>query len=473
MATLLIKQAQVVATMNDAEQELTDASIFIRDRVIEAVGPSDTLPDTADRVIDARGHVVIPGLINTHHHMVQSLTKAVPVSQNAELFAWLKGLYPIWAGLTPEMVRVSTQVAMAELLLSGCTTTSDHLYIYPNGVRLDDSIDGARAIGMRFVATRGSMSVGESQGGLPPDHVVEKEDVILKDTQRLIETYHDDSFGAMLNVSVAPCSPFSVSQDLMRVSAELARSHGVRLHTHLAENDHDLAYSQAHFNCTPTQYAAELGWVGEDVWHAHCVKLDDEGISLFAATRTGVAHCPCSNMRLASGIAPIRKMVDAGVPVGLGVDGSASNDAAHLLNEARQAMLLARVVRAMQAPEIRDGRTFLGCDLGPAEMTPRDALRLGTRGSAAVLGRARDIGQITPGYCADLALFKMDSLGFAGGAVHDPVGALLLCASAQANHVVVNGRVVVDAGHLTTVDLPVLVEQHNRLAVQLVRSAGA
>jgi 8-oxoguanine deaminase len=473
MATLLIKQAQVVATMNDAEQELTDASIFIRDRVIEAVGPSDTLPDTADRVIDARGHVVIPGLINTHHHMVQSLTKAVPVSQNAELFAWLKGLYPIWAGLTPEMVRVSTQVAMAELLLSGCTTTSDHLYIYPNGVRLDDSIDGARAIGMRFVATRGSMSVGESQGGLPPDHVVEKEDAILKDTQRLIETYHDDSFGAMLNVSVAPCSPFSVSQDLMRVSAELARSHGVRLHTHLAENDHDLAYSQAHFNCTPTQYAAELGWVGEDVWHAHCVKLDDEGISLFAATRTGVAHCPCSNMRLASGIAPIRKMVDAGVPVGLGVDGSASNDAAHLLNEARQAMLLARVGRAMQAPEIRDGRTFLGCDLGPAEMTPRDALRLGTRGSAAVLGRARDIGQITPGYCADLALFKMDSLGFAGGAVHDPVGALLLCASAQANHVVVNGRVVVDAGHLTTVDLPVLIEQHNQLAVQLVRSAGA
>ena len=473
MATLLIKQAQVVATMNDAEQELTDASIFIRDRVIEAVGPSDTLPDTADRVIDARGHVVIPGLINTHHHMVQSLTKAVPVSQNAELFAWLKGLYPIWAGLTPEMVRVSTQVAMAELLLSGCTTTSDHLYIYPNGVRLDDSIDGARAIGMRFVATRGSMSVGESQGGLPPDHVVEREDAILKDTQRLIETYHDDSFGAMLNVSVAPCSPFSVSQDLMGVSAELARSHGVRLHTHLAENDHDLAYSQAHFNCTPTQYAAELGWVGEDVWHAHCVKLDDEGISLFAATRTGVAHCPCSNMRLASGIAPIRKMVDAGVPVGLGVDGSASNDAAHLLNEARQAMLLARVGRAMQAPEIRDGRTFLGCDLGPAEMTPRDALRLGTRGSAAVLGRARDIGQITPGYCADLALFKMDSLGFAGGAVHDPVGALLLCASAQANHVVVNGRVVVDAGHLTTVDLPVLIEQHNRLAVQLVRSAGA
>jgi 8-oxoguanine deaminase len=470
MATLLIKNAQVVATMDDAQKEWADASIFIRDNLIESVGPADAMPNSADRVIDARGHVVTPGLINTHHHMVQSLTKAVPVSQNAELFAWLKGLYPIWAGLTPDMVRVSTQVAMAELLLSGCTTSSDHLYIYPNGVRLDDSIDGARAIGMRFVATRGSMSVGESKGGLPPDRVVEDEDAILTETRRLIEGHHDASFGSMLNVAVAPCSPFSVSRDLMRVSAELARSYGVRLHTHLAENDHDLAYSQATFNCTPTQYAEDLGWVGEDVWHAHCVKLDDAGISLFAATRTGVAHCPCSNMRLASGIAPIRKMLDAGVPVGLGVDGSASNDAAHILNEARQAMLLARVGRAMQPPEVRNGQTFFGCDLGPSEMTPRDALRLATRGSAQVLGRARDIGQITPGYCADLALFKLDSLGFAGGAVHDPVGALMLCASAQANHVVVNGRVVVSSGELTTVDLPVLIEQHNHYAKALVNA---
>ena len=470
MATLLIKNAQVVATMDDAQKEWAGASIFIRDNLIESVGPADAMPNSADRVIDARGQVVTPGLINTHHHMVQSLTKAVPVSQNAELFAWLKGLYPIWAGLTPDMVRVSTQVAMAELLLSGCTTSSDHLYIYPNGVRLDDSIDGARAIGMRFVATRGSMSVGESKGGLPPDRVVEDEDAILTETRRLIEGHHDASFGSMLNVAVAPCSPFSVSRDLMRVSAELARSYGVRLHTHLAENDHDLAYSQATFNCTPTQYAEDLGWVGEDVWHAHCVKLDDAGISLFAATRTGVAHCPCSNMRLASGIAPIRKMLDAGVPVGLGVDGSASNDAAHILNEARQAMLLARVGRAMQPPEVRNGQTFFGCDLGPSEMTPRDALRLATRGSAQVLGRARDIGQITPGYCADLALFKLDSLGFAGGAVHDPVGALMLCASAQANHVVVNGRVVVSSGELTTVDLPVLIEQHNHYAKALVNA---
>ena len=363
---------------------------------------------------------------------------------------------------------------MAELLLSGCTSSSDHLYIYPNGVRLDDSIEAARQIGMRFVATRGSMSVGQSKGGLPPDRVVENEDAILKDTQRLIETWHDATHGAMVQVGVAPCSPFSVSRDLMRVSAELARSfkgQGVRLHTHLAENDHDLAYSREKFNCTPTEYAQDLGWLGPDVWHAHCVKLDDAGISLFAASRTGVAHCPCSNMRLASGIAPVRRMLDAGVPVGLGVDGSASNDAGHLLNEARQALLLARVGRALQPPETRTGadgtrRSFLGCDLGPAEMTVRDALALATRGGAEVLGRA-DIGHLAPGMCADLALFDLRTLAFAGGAVHDPVGALLLCASPQAAWTVVHGRVVVREGRLVTLELAPLVERHNRLAVQL------
>ena len=308
MSTLLIRNARCVATFDDQRRELTDASVFIRDHRIESVGATADLPQTADEVIDARGHLVVPGLVNTHHHMYQSLTRAIPAVQDAELFGWLRGLYPIWAGLTPEMVQVSTQVAMAELLLSGCTTSSDHLYLYPNGVRLDDSIHAAHEIGMRFVATRGSMSVGQSAGGLPPDRVVEREDAILKDTQRVIETYHDAAHGAMVNVAVAPCSPFSVSRDLMRESAALARSfkdQGVRLHTHLAENDHDLAYSREKFNCTPTQYAQELGWLGKDVWHAHCVKLDDEGISLFAASRTGVAHCPCSNMRLASGIAPV------------------------------------------------------------------------------------------------------------------------------------------------------------------------
>jgi cytosine/adenosine deaminase-related metal-dependent hydrolase len=305
---------------------------------------------------------------------------------------------------------------------------------------------------------------------LPPDRVVEREDFILKDTQRLIERYHDASFGSMLHVAVAPCSPFSVSRDLMRESALLARAHGVRLHTHLAENDHDLAYSREKFNCTPTQYAQELGWLGPDVWHAHCVKLDDEGISLFAATRTGIAHCPCSNMRLASGIAPVRRMLDAGIPVGLGVDGSASNDAAHMVNEARQALLLARVGRAMQPPEMREGRTFFGCDLGPAEMTARDALSLATRGGAQVLGRA-DIGHLAVGMCADLAIFDLDTLGFAGGAVHDPIGALLLCASPQAAYTIVNGQVVVRDGQITTVDLGPLLERHNALALQLALSS--
>ena len=461
MPTLLIHNAAMVATLDAANHELANASILIRDRLVEAIGPAADLPAEADEVIDARGHLVTPGLVNTHHHMFQSLTRAIPGVQNAELFGWLRGLYPIWAGLTPEMVRVSTQVAMAELLLSGCTTSSDHLYLYPNGVRLDDSIEAAQQIGMRFVATRGSMSVGASQGGLPPDKVVENEASILKDTQRVIERWHDAAHGAMVNVAVAPCSPFSVSRDLMRESAALARHHGVRLHTHLAENDHDIAYSREKFNCTPAQYAQDLGWLGNDVWHAHCVKLDDEGISLFAATRTSVAHCPCSNMRLASGIAPIRRMLDAGVPVGLGVDGSASNDAANMVNEARQALLLARVGRSL-AP--------YGCDRGPAEMTARDALALATRGGAQVLGRT-DIGQLAPGMCADLALFDLRTLAFAGAAVHDPVGSLLLCASAPAAFTVVNGHVVVREGRLTTVELEPLLERHNALAIQLAQAA--
>ncbi|MDT8991095.1 8-oxoguanine deaminase [Curvibacter sp. APW13] len=478
MATLLIRNARCIATMDDRGREFSNASIAVQDGTIAWLGPHTELPpvwEQADRVINAADHLVTPGLVNTHHHMYQSLTRAIPGVQNAELFSWLKGLYPIWAGLTPEMVRVSTQVAMAELLLSGCTTSSDHLYIYPNGVRMDDSIEAAQAIGMRFVACRGSMSVGQSQGGLPPDAVVEKEDAILKETQRLIETWHDASHGSMLNVAVAPCSPFSVSRDLMRESAALARHYGVRLHTHLAENDHDLAYSREKFGCTPAQYAQELGWLGPDVWHAHCVKLDSEGISLFAASRTGVSHCPCSNMRLASGIAPVRKMLDAGVPVGLGVDGCASNDGAQMVAEARQALLLARVARAMQPAESRrvDGaqRSFFGCDLGPAEMTARDALRLATRGGAEVLGRT-DLGQLAVGQCADMALFNLQTLGFAGGAVHDPVASLLLCASPQAAYTIVHGRIVVSEGRLQTLDCALLVEQHNRMARQLCAVTG-
>jgi 8-oxoguanine deaminase len=461
--TLLIQNARCIATMNSAglqnasATERHNASVFIRGNRIEDIGAAADLAHyatTADEVIDARDHLVTPGLINTHHHMVQSLTRAVPSVQNAELFSWLRGLYPIWAGLTPDMVRVSNQVAMAELLLSGCTTSSDHLYIYPNGVRLDDSIDAARSVGLRFTATRGAMSVGQSKGGLPPDALVEDEGAILKETQRLLDTYHDTAHGSMLHIASAPCSPFTVSQDLMRESAALARSYGARLHTHLAENDHDIAYTLEKFNCTPTQYAEKLGWVGHDVWHAHCVKLDDAGITLFGKTKTGVAHCPCSNMRLASGIAPVRRMLNAGVPVGIGVDGSASNDGAHLLGEARQAMLLARLGKSL-AP--------FGCDTAPQEMTARDALALATTGGAAVLGRS-DIGHLSVGMCADLALWDLNTLGMAGGAVHDPVGALLLCASQPAAYTVVNGRVVVRQGRLTTLEIEPLIETHNRYA---------
>ena len=373
--TLLVKNAELLVTMDGERREIKQGGLYIVDNLIQQVGPSSELPASADEVLDLKGHIVIPGLVNTHHHMYQSLTRVVPSAQDGELFNWLTNLYPIWARLTPEMIQVSTQTAMAELILSGCTTSSDHLYIYPNGCKLDDSIHAAGEIGMRFHAARGSMSVGRSQGGLPPDSVVEKEADILKESQRLIEDYHDASHGAMLRVVVAPCSPFSVSRDLMREAAVLARQYGVSLHTHLAENLNDIAYSREKFGMTPAEYAEDLGWVGHDVWHAHCVQLDQHGIDLFARTGTGVAHCPCSNMRLASGIAPIRKMRDAGVPVGLGVDGSASNDGATMIGEVRQALLLQRV------------------GFGPDAMTAREALEIATLGGAKVLNR-NDIGAL-------------------------------------------------------------------------------
>ena len=447
--TLLVRNADVLVTMDGACREIAGGGVLIEDNRIAAVGASAELPARADEVIDMAGHIVLPGLVNTHHHMYQSLTRAVPAAQDAELFGWLTSLYPLWARLTPEMIGVSTQVAMAELILSGCTTSSDHLYIYPNGCRLDDSIEAAAAIGMRFHASRGAMSVGESQGGLPPDRVVEDEAAILRDARRLIETWHDPAPLSMLRVAVAPCSPFSVSRELMREAAVLARSYGVSLHTHLAENVNDIAYSRERFGMTPAEYAEDLAWVGPDVWHAHCVHLDEPGIALFARTGTGVAHCPCSNMRLASGIAPVRRMRDAGVPVGLGVDGSASNDGGHMLNEARQALLLQRV------------------GFGPAALSARDALEMATLGGARVLGRD-DIGALAPGMAADLVAFDLGGIGFAGG-LHDPVAALAFCASASVSLSVINGRVVVRDGRLATIDLPVVIERHNRLAAELAR----
>ncbi|MFZ6749369.1 8-oxoguanine deaminase [Undibacterium sp. Ren11W] len=449
--TLLIKNARVVVTMDAERREIAGGAIFIRDNVIEQVGNSSDLPQTADEIIDASNHVVMPGLINTHHHMYQSLTRVIPAAQNGELFNWLTNLYPIWANLTPEMIHVSTQAAMAELMLSGCTTSSDHLYIYPNGCKLDDSIQAAQKIGMRFHAARGSMSVGQSKGGLPPDRVVEDEAAILKDTRRLIETYHDANRYAMQRIVVAPCSPFSVSRDLMRESAVLARHYGVSLHTHLAENANDIAYSREKFNMTPAEYAEDCGWVGHDVWHAHCVQLDGDGINMFARTGTGIAHCPCSNMRLASGIAPIRKMLDAGVAVGLGVDGCASNDSGHMLGEVRQAMLLQRV------------------GFGPDAMTARQALEVATLGGAKVLNRD-DIGALKPGMAADIVMFNLDQIGFAG-AWHDPVAALVFCTPSNVAYSVINGRVVVRNGQLATLDLPVIMERHNQLAFALAEAA--
>ena len=457
MPTLLIKNALVLATMDETRREISSGAVYCENGFIKQVGGTRDLPATADEVIDLHHkHVLMPGMVNTHHHMVQSLTRAVPAAQNAELFDWLRALYPIWAQLTPRAVTVSNTVAMAELMLSGCTTSSDHLYIYPNGCRLDDSIEAAHNIGLRFHATRGAMSVGESKGGLPPDSVVEDERAILKDMQRLVEQFHDATRGAMLRVALAPCSPFTVSEDLMRETAKMAYALNVGLHTHLAETDNDVAYSIEKFGKTPAQYAENLGWVGPGVWHAHCVCLDTHGTSLFARTDTGIAHCPSSNMRLASGIAPVKKWLEAGLKVGLGVDGSASNDAGHMMNEARQAMLLARV-------------RSLGNNAGdPAALSARQVLEIATRGGAAVLNRD-DIGHIAPGMCADLVAFDVSGHMFAG-ALHDPIAALVFCLAPQVAWSVVNGRVVVREGQLATVDLPVFVEEHNRIAQALVNS---
>lgn len=452
-STLLARNALVLVTMDGERREIPGGGLYVEDGRIVAVGRAEDLPASADEVIDLAGHVVLPGLVNTHHHMVQSLTRAVPAAQDGELFDWLRALYPLWAGLTPQMVETATLTAMAELMLSGCTTTSDHLYIYPNGVRLDDSIRAARAIGMRFHAARGSMSVGESKGGLPPDRVVEDEGFVMRDAERLIDTYHDPERFSMLRVVLAPCSPFTVSQELMRETARLARARGLTLHTHLAENDSDIAFSHKTFGMGPTEYVRQLGWVGPDVWHAHCVKLDDAGIALFAETGTGIAHCPCSNMRLASGIAPVKRFRAEGIPVGLGVDGSASNDGGHLLGEARQAMLLQRVA------------------FGPDAMSARTALELATLGGARVLGRD-DIGALAPDMAADFIAFDMSALGYAG-ALHDPVAALVFCQPRDVALSVINGRVVVADGRLRTIDVAATAARHNALAAQLARGVPA
>ncbi|HBP58195.1 MAG TPA: 8-oxoguanine deaminase [Alphaproteobacteria bacterium] len=456
--TLLLKHADLLCTMADASAEqpagieIRDAGLYARDGVIEQVGPTASLPDDADQIIDMTGHVVIPGMVNTHHHLFQNLTRVVPPAQDAPLFGWLQTLYPVWSHLGPEHIYWSTVLGLAELALSGCTTSSDHLYLYPNGAKLDDSMAAAADIGVRFHGTRGSMSIGESKGGLPPDNLCEDEAAILADSQRVVEAFHNPARHAMQRVALAPCSPFSVSMDLMRETADMARALGVGLHTHLAENVEDIDYSLAQFGMRPGDYAEAVGWTGDDVWHAHCVQLDSAEIDLFARTGTSVAHCPCSNMRLASGIAPVREMIDQGVKVGIGVDGSASNDSGHMLNEARQAMLLQRV-----------------CKGGDA-LNARQTLALATRGGAAVLGRD-DIGILAPGYAADITAFDRRTIDFAGSD-WDPLASLLFCGPVKASHTVINGRHVVANGQLTTMEMGQILERHTAMAHHLMQKSG-
>ncbi|WP_423225470.1 8-oxoguanine deaminase [Candidatus Amarolinea aalborgensis] len=447
MSTLLVQHADVLVTMDAQRRQIQDGALFVRDHAIEQVGPSASLPDHADTVINARGMIVLPGLVNTHHHLYQSLTRAL--AQNSVLFDWLKTLYPIWARLTPEAVYLGAKLGLAELMLSGCTTSSDHHYLWPNGSRIDDEIEAACELGIRFHASRGSMSLGESQGGLPPDAVVEAEDAILADCRRAIETFHQRERFGMVRIVVAPCSPFSVTPDLMRASAALARSYGVSLHTHLAETKDEEEFCLARFGRRPVAYAEDLGWMGPDVWHAHCVHLSEAEIDLFARTGAGAAHCPSSNMRLASGIAPVRRLLDRGAAVGLGVDGSASNDGAHLLGEARQAMLLQRV---------------LG---NPAALSAQEALELATLGGAAVLGRD-DIGALAPGMAADFIGLNLNRLAYSG-ALHDPLAALVFCAPQGVDFSVINGRVRVKDGAIVGLDAADLVARHSAASRRLLR----
>lgn len=450
MPTLLLRHADLLVTMDADRRRIPDGGLFAEDGVIRQVGPTTDLPSEADRVVDARGMVVIPGLVNTHHHLYQTLTRALPEVEAAGLFTWLKNLYLVWAELTPEAVYVSAKVGLAELLRSGCTTTTDHLYLFPNGARLDDEILAAQELGIRFHPCRGSMSLGRSKGGLPPDEVVEDEEAILLDCERVVNAFHDPRPYAMCRIAIAPCSPFSVTPELMREAAAWARSRSLLLHTHVAETLDEERFCLERFGVRPVAYMEQIEWVGPDVWYAHAVHLNEEEVRLMAETDTGVAHCPSSNMRLGSGVAPVVAMQEAGVRVGLAVDGSASNDSSHMLAEARQALLLQRVRHGAEA------------------LQAEEALEMATVGGARVL-RREDIGSLAPGMAADFAGFRLDALDYAGA--HDPLAALLLCQPQYAALVVVNGQVRVWDGEIVGLDLGTLVARHNAIAQEMVARA--
>ena len=415
------------------------------DRIVElvAAGRHPTTPDVA--TYEAGDRVVLPGLINTHHHFYQTLTRAVPAAINRELFPWLQALYPIWAGLTPQALDLAMTVAMAELMLSGCTTTTDHHYVFPAG--LEDSIDievaAAQRLGLRVLLTRGSMNLSQRDGGLPPDSVVQDEDTILADSERLVRRYHQSGAGAMVQIALAPCSPFSVTTSLMRSTADLAGRLNVRLHTHLAETEDESRFCQEKYHCRPLDYLEDCGWLSERVWLAHGIHFTDDEIKRLARAGTTIAHCPCSNQTLASGTCPVCAMEEAGVRIGLGVDGSASNDGSNLMQEVRAAFLLQR------------------SRYGVTRVSHRDALRWATAGSAACTGRT-DIGEIAVGKMADLALFGLDELRFSGSG--DPLAALVLCGAHRADRVMVGGRWIVEDGEIPGLDLPALIMRHSAAA---------
>jgi cytosine/adenosine deaminase-related metal-dependent hydrolase len=473
MKTLLAKNADVLVTMDSDRREIKNTSLYAEDGVIKRIGPAAELPQTADTTLDLSGQIVFPGLVNSHHHLNQTLTRNLPAAQNNNLFPWLRSHYRVWRGITPESSRTSVIVGLAELALSGCTTVFDHSYLFKNGNSVDCLIEAAKEFGARFHCSRGSMSLGESQGGLPPDDCVEDERFILKDSQRAIEAYHDPALGAMTRIVLGPCAPFTVTPSLLKDSAALARQYKVGLHTHLCETFDEECYTLNTFSMRPVEWMEKLDWLGEEVWFAHAIHVCDEEIQQFARCGCGVAHCPSSNMRLASGIAPIKKYMAAGVKVGLGVDGSASNDSSNMLLEARTAFLLARLKMGLLPPE------------GPAKyrnlsqshpkraaewMTAREILELATLGGAKVLGR-NDIGSLEVGKCADFFSLPLHTVDFAG-ALHDPVAASVFCAPQRAHYTVINGRVIVDQGHVVSVDLGRIVEEHNKFSLQLANAAA-
>ena len=419
--------------------------------IVEVLASGAAPARPVDEVFDAREHVLLPGLINSHHHFYQTLTRAFPQALNKSLFSWLKSLYPVWAKLGEEMIEVSTQVALAELLLSGCTTASDHHYLFPEGLEnaIDIQMAQAEKLGVRVHLTRGSMSLGEDDGGLPPQSTVQDEETILADSERLIRQYHQPEAGAMSRVALAPCSPFSVSESLMRASAELAQKHDVRLHTHLAETHDETAFCIRMFGLRPLDYLEKVGWLSDRVWLAHGIHFNDDEIRRLGAARTGIGHCPSSNMLLASGLCPTLDLERAGSPVGLGVDGSASNDGSNMIQEVRQAFLLGRL------------------KYDAAEITHQKVLSWATEGSARCLGR-EDLGTLNVGQQADIALFKLDELRFAGAG--DPLAALVLCGAHQADRVMVAGRWRVVDGAIVGYDINQLIQRQKALAVKLAAS---